>query len=62
MQRRDSAFVERVWVGTGFNQTLYGLSLRRRIPVIRAGHARRSSVKRLSSPAIFGANVGTRGE
>ena len=58
MQRRNATLVQRVRIGAGFDEIGDHVTLRDRIPAVRARTAVGSVVKRLSSPSVTSANVG----
>jgi hypothetical protein len=58
MQRRNATLVQRVWIGAGFDEISEYVTLRHRIPPVRAGTAVGGVMDRLSSPSVTSANVG----
>ena len=58
MQRRNATLVQRVRIGAGFDEIGDHVTLRYRIPPVRAGTAVGGVMERLGSPPVTSANVG----
>jgi hypothetical protein len=58
MQRRDTALVDRVWVGASIHEVRDHLALRIRIREVRARVSICGVVERFGSPSVAGANRG----
>jgi hypothetical protein len=58
MQRRDTAFVDRVWVGANIDEVRDHLALRIRIQEVRVRVSICGVVERFGSPSVAGANRG----